>query len=502
MDHALYLRSNQINQDGTETEHIMGHTCSRRTFNNVMHKMSESHLKSLEDFIATATDRKWQIVLIIDDYTAIHTKRRPQKEKLPEAKTMCTLAVKAFKDIQAVPATHALCTHDQNGIDIESCVRLITAASSMHDISNSYASVMPDWLTKAFFNPERERHRLNIHQYCENENVRMMRKMDDLHLLGFVELRLKSKGDFDTAYDVAMSTGLATYLKKFTVLQPRGWPCQFYYRQIIYESLRKFVSSHPGFSDIPPRQDLIPSDHSSYSFPMTSDEYPVENTHSIPRSQTKGSDTADELRKKAKSIFQSKDKQSHYSQSQTYNQPKPSPKKAPPYSRRCHHPVRGHKRKNNVQVKCHFCENGICTVSDNVSCSNCLCLWHTANLNESIQSTCDNQSAPLPRPDSQTTLRINVTVAKHLDVTEWLLPSYICQSSLGGRPSGSNACTVISVLAALHFLEGTLQIPKQLQDLSITIPMFTNLMIKGNQLYDSFTLPVQQPNLEVRSPSA
>lgn len=270
MDHALYLRSNQINQDGIETEHIMGHTCSRRTFNNVMHKMSESHFKSFEDFIATATDRKWQIVLIIDDYTAIHRKRKPQKEKFSEAKTMCTLVVKAFKDIQAVPATHALCTHDQNGIDIESCIQLITAASSMHDISNSYASVMPDWLTKAFFNPELERHRLNIHQYCDSENVRMMRKMDDLHLLDFVELRLKSKGDFDTAYDVAMSTGLAAYLKKFTVFQPGDWPSQFYCRQIIYESLKKFVSSHPGFSDIPPQQEFIPSDHSSYSFPLTS----------------------------------------------------------------------------------------------------------------------------------------------------------------------------------------------------------------------------------------
>ena len=42
------------------------------------------------------------------------------------------------------------------------------------------------------------------------------------------------------------------------------------------------------------------------------DEYPVENTHSILRSQTKGSDSADELRKRAKSIFQSKGKQSDY----------------------------------------------------------------------------------------------------------------------------------------------------------------------------------------------
>ena len=87
---------------------------------------------------------------------------------------------------------------------------------------------------------------------------------------------------------------------------------------------------------------------------------------------------------------------------------------------------------------------------------------------------------------------------KHRDLTKRLLPLYICQCSIGGRPSGSNACTLISVHAALDFLEGTLQIPTQLQDLNITIPMYTNVMIKGNQSYDSFNLPVQQPNLEVK----
>ena len=44
-----------------------------------------------------------------------------------------------------------------------------------------------------------------------------MRKVDDLHLLDFIELRLKSKEDFDTAYDVVMSTSLTNYMKKFTV---------------------------------------------------------------------------------------------------------------------------------------------------------------------------------------------------------------------------------------------------------------------------------------------
>ena len=42
------------------------------------------------------------------------------------------------------------------------------------------------------------------------------------------------------------------------------------------------------------------------------DEYPVENTHSILRAQTKSSDSADQLRKKAKTIFQSKEKQCNF----------------------------------------------------------------------------------------------------------------------------------------------------------------------------------------------
>ena len=35
-----------------------------------------------------------------------------------------------------------------------------------------------------------------------------MRKMDNLHLADFVELQLKSKNDFDAAYDILMNAGL------------------------------------------------------------------------------------------------------------------------------------------------------------------------------------------------------------------------------------------------------------------------------------------------------
>ena len=61
-----------------------------------------------------------------------------------------------------------------------------------------------------------------------------MRKMDNLHLVEFEELRLKSMNDFEAAYDIVLSTGLAKYMRKFVLLQPGDWPCQFYCRQIIY----------------------------------------------------------------------------------------------------------------------------------------------------------------------------------------------------------------------------------------------------------------------------
>ena len=60
-----------------------------------------------------------------------------------------------------------------------------------------------------------------------------MRKMDDLHLVNFVELQQ----DFNTAYYIALNPGLGDYAKR-----PGEWPCQFYCSQIIYQCVKKFIS--------------------------------------------------------------------------------------------------------------------------------------------------------------------------------------------------------------------------------------------------------------------
>lgn len=155
--------------------------------------------------------------------------------------------------------------YDVNGISIASCQDIITSASCMHNISQSYASVMPNWLTDAFFNPDLQRQILNTHQYSENDNVQTMRKMDNLHLADFVELQLKSRNDFDAAYDIVMNTGLGDYMQKFVLIQPGDWPCQFYCRQIIYHCLKKFISFTPMCA--PVNQEHSLHDHSTYSYP-------------------------------------------------------------------------------------------------------------------------------------------------------------------------------------------------------------------------------------------
>lgn len=860
IDHSLFLRNNQINQEGLETEHIIGSTCARRTINIIENELSSKHQSHLENFFSQAVKNKWLLILVIDDYTSIHTKKRPQDNELTDAKNMCTIVIKAFKNIEAIPVKEAHLLHDPNGIDVNNCEKLITSATVLHDVSFSYASVMPNWLTTAFFNPELERERLNTHQYCDNDNVRKMRKMEDLHLIDFVELRLKCKNDFEAAYDIVLGSGLAEYIKKFVLIQPGDWPCQFYCRQIIYSSLQKHIQNykitspvHDQFSNVDhsycftDTSDSVPSSNNSSSvqpsilsivptigplhislnsrehivsayhpffktvyekiFPKSklpdtpkpwrislmleivygawtlirtsilrkfltfkdleyatlfnlldnyiplvlsvysitfklnnfheyfraiiriwimftclrrrhynkaplvwlnmcchwgrnfpemynillnyltiTDEYPVENTHSILRAQTKPSDTAAQLTKKAKTIFQSKEKQCNFrsyftspkkfsfshkqlkylkvkcaevlssmftaisqspgkssfpsknqvilpnvcssspvkctvlpmgyqgetrpndnsrcdlpackvtsydeewkilngcfhsfhtvcldgssccplcksflkekvqelgkiaknailnpasdveDQLEDDNEPPPSintvdqdqldqissremedqeftnsithinttieslntppqpqhlspipiptPVSKPPHCKKCNHPMRGHKRgSDHTQIKCRFCPGDICATN----AFPCTCTWHVNHQNH--PNTNQQQTSTVPQRPI-----ITISEHHHTEVTEWILPAYICQTTIGAR-NGSNSCTVIALLSGLHYLKGILGLPKQLTDLNKIIPIYSRLIQHGNNIYDSFNIPPQTPNLEPR----
>ena len=93
----------------------------------------------------------------------------------------------------------------------------------MHKLTLTYSSLMPPWITDTFFNPEFERYRVTAHEYCHHESVQTMRQMDNVHLVNFFPLTLKSKNDFDAAFDLVLRTKLSEYLKLFLIPQPGDW---------------------------------------------------------------------------------------------------------------------------------------------------------------------------------------------------------------------------------------------------------------------------------------
>ena len=84
----------------------------------------------------------------------------------------------------------------------------------MSKLATTYASTMRNWLTREFFQPESERNRISVHEYCESAAVRTMLRMDDLELVDFFEQQLKSKENFATAFEHVLTTKLKAYTWK------------------------------------------------------------------------------------------------------------------------------------------------------------------------------------------------------------------------------------------------------------------------------------------------
>ena len=250
VDHALYLNSNHMSQEGIDTENRMGNTCCQRTMDSTLNSLATQNLQQLNSFVLEAIKNQWLLVLIIDDYTNVHTHRRPKGIHTSTAASMCTIVVKAFKNLKAIERPSSIISlHDEQGVDIDSCKQVICSNNQLSLMANTYVSTMPEWMMTQFFQPESERMRISVHEYCENPSVRTMRRMDNLHLVDFVELQLKSKENFKQAFDIALNTNLKLYMQKYILIQPGDWPCQFYSRQLVYEQVTRYLQQNQAASN-------------------------------------------------------------------------------------------------------------------------------------------------------------------------------------------------------------------------------------------------------------
>ena len=107
---------------------------------------------------------------------------------------MGTVVVSIFKDIKAIPWNEPSELNFPSVIDENDLTRFIASEENMYLLRSTYASVMPEWLTESFFDPQMTRQRLNAHEYYQSADVQQLRSFDNLHLLEFKELNPISAG--------------------------------------------------------------------------------------------------------------------------------------------------------------------------------------------------------------------------------------------------------------------------------------------------------------------
>ena len=122
-DYAIFLHQSNLNQHGLDTVRQMGGSCCRRLAGNLLNHLSNSNHQKISELINDATQHQWQLVLVTDDFTSIHTRRRPTTDKLSQSKSMCTTIIKAFKNIKAIPACLPSTYHCHQAIDIDACIK-------------------------------------------------------------------------------------------------------------------------------------------------------------------------------------------------------------------------------------------------------------------------------------------------------------------------------------------------------------------------------------------
>ena len=90
-DNSIFLHQSNLNQHCLDTVRQMGGSCCRRLAGNLLNHLSNSNHQKISELINDAIQHQWQLVLVIDDFTSIHTRRRPTTDKLSQSKSMCTI---------------------------------------------------------------------------------------------------------------------------------------------------------------------------------------------------------------------------------------------------------------------------------------------------------------------------------------------------------------------------------------------------------------------------
>ena len=248
-DFSIFLRTENLNREALNTARQLGVTCTSMTERSHEAKLIAAYEHEIDEVINTAIQNQHLVIAIIDDFTTIHSHRRPDSERTSDAKCMCTVVVRVFPGIPAIPLVDGNTHLDPNIVLPGDLAGQLTSDKYFYPLSFTYASTMSNAMTSHFFNPDTVRQRLETHQYKESDNVRQMRRLDNLYLVDFQECRLKNLEDYRRATTFLFTRRIREYASHYALFVLGDWPTQYYLRQLVYHHhTPSGSSSHSDFN--------------------------------------------------------------------------------------------------------------------------------------------------------------------------------------------------------------------------------------------------------------
>lgn len=169
-DLSNFLHYHGLGDTGLFALHEMALGIGHTTFYRNSHQAQRDHASQVKNVIANAVKNKKLMVVIIDDFTNVHTWQQTNATMIAH---MATILVRIF-DIPAVPANvNGQSVNDPIGVDIVALTNLFY--NEMETILKPFVTTAPAEVQQQFFNPQNERNRLTTHMYGNNNDVRQMR---------------------------------------------------------------------------------------------------------------------------------------------------------------------------------------------------------------------------------------------------------------------------------------------------------------------------------------
>ena len=106
VDNGIMLRFSHCTNQGLNTQRVIGTSTSSMTVNRKLNNFASTNINNVISALDDAIKNRKLLILMIDNYTTIHSTRRPKDLHTSQANNMCTIIFKVFPDIKGLLVHH------------------------------------------------------------------------------------------------------------------------------------------------------------------------------------------------------------------------------------------------------------------------------------------------------------------------------------------------------------------------------------------------------------